>query len=204
MKFLLIKLSDLSIVQEYDADEATKYGGPWGNGALHATLEVPGALDHRTHDITEVVLGESQVEADIDFDCKHIYSDMMGPQATKYFKFVEDAGKVTSVADADTKAALKVAKDAKAAKGKAFKELCDEILHIIGGHNHDNSLDAVQINAIKTANPEAFDALSSGMPFTAKPFIDAITPDAVVTQEELDHVALAYEEFAVSHPDLVP
>lgn len=204
-KFLLVKLSDLSVIQNYDAEEATIYGGPWGDGSQHASLEVPEGIDYRTHDITEVTLAEGQVEADIDFDCKHSYSGHMGGSFVKYFKFVENAGLVTSVAAEDAAEAIRVAKEEKARKGQALKVLADKILHIIAGHNHDNGLDATQIAGLKTSHTEAFAALSDGMPYTAKSFIDDITPDGtLITQDELDHVALEYAEFAIANPSLVP
>lgn len=126
-------------------------------------------------------------------------------QETKHLKFDVDGTTVIEDTDAADTATLREAALAKAEKGRKYKDLASLVLHIIGGHNVDNGLDATQIASIKTSHPEAFAALSDGQPFTAKPFIDAITPDGtIITQEELDHVAEAYAMFAETDPDLVP
>ncbi len=100
---------------------------------------------------------------------------------------------------------LRAAKEEKARKGSLKKALADKILAIIAGHNEDNGLDATQIASIKASNPEVMELLSTGMPMTAKPLIEAITPDGtIITQDELDHVALEYADFAKANPDLIP
>lgn len=118
-----------------------------------------------------------------------------------------DTDELTLIEDTDEndKIALRAAVLAKAEKGRKFKELADRILFIIAGHNIDNNLDISQIASIKASNPEALTLLSDGQPYSAKAYIDAITPDEVViTQEELDHVAEAYAMFAEENPDLLP
>ena len=201
-RFLLVKLEDLSVTQNYEAEEATLFGGPWGAPYLHATMEVPSGVDYRTHDVVEVVLSEGQSEVDIDFDCRHSYNMMMEPTPiVKYFKFVENATLVTEIATSDATAVTKASKDAMALLGNSKKKLADTILAIIAGHNETNGLDTAQIESIKADYPVAMDLLATGMPITAKPLIEAIVPDGVIiTQDELDHVALEYAEFELNHP----
>ena len=195
-KFLIVNLSDKSIASNYDAEEATIYGGPWGDSSQFATMEVPVGIDYRTHNIVEVVLAEGALEETITFDIKHISTDMMMGAFTKYFKFVEDATKLADITASDEAAALKEAKDAMVVVGAAKKALADRILAIIAGHNETNGLDATQIASIETSHPEILALLQKGMPITAQPLIAVITPDGIViTQLELDHVALEYAEF---------
>ncbi len=106
-RFVLIQLSDRSRVQNYEADEVTVYGGPWGDSTQHASLEVPEGIDYRTHDINEVTLTGEQTEDDIDFDCKHTIQDSMGSGETyKYFKFVSNSSLVDSILAEDREVTL--------------------------------------------------------------------------------------------------
>lgn len=197
MKYLIVKLSDFSVISQYESEEQINYGGEWGNKALYANVLVPEGIDHRTHDIVE--------SDENDYDYIHEYSDFINGEVVKYFKFILNETKLADVAAADAAQAAKEAKNTIAEKGKLYKELTDKVLYIIAGHNMLNALDATQIESLKTNHSVLFAALSSGMPYTAKTIIDTIEPDGVlITQEELDHVALEYAEFAEAYPDLVP
>ena len=99
------------------------------------------------------------------------------------------------------KTSLRIAKEEIAKKGFLKKKLADKILAIIAGHNEKNGLDASQIASLEQRYPEILSLLQKGMPMTAKPLIEGISPDGVViTQEELDHVALEYEDFLEENP----
>lgn len=125
-------------------------------------------------------------------------------QDKKYLKL--DVDEITLIEDADavSKKALRDTLQEKERKGELFKALANKILHIIAGHNYDNSLDTAQILQMKTDHPEALGLLSDGQPFSAKSFIDVIVPDGtIITQEELDHVAEAYVMFSEENPDII-
>ena len=197
-RFLIVDLSDLSTASNYEAETMTQYGGPYGSSSLYMNIEVPVGVDYRTHDIAEVTLPEGDLEETIVYDVKHESNDMMMGAFTKYFKFVENATKLADVTASDEAATLKEAKDAILVVGESKKKLAERILAIIAGHNETNGLDAAQILSIEASYPEVLALLQKGMPITAQPLIAAIVPDGtVITQLELDHVALEYAEFSV-------
>lgn len=200
-KYVLYDIANAVFHNYYEATEKRVYGGDWGDGSKHVHAEIPDGIDYRKCDLVSVPLGDGQTEDDIIFDYKHSYSTMIGTVVT-YYKFEVNATKEAAVDAEDAAAALKAAKDAKALKGKILNDLAVRIYNIISGHAYDDNLTAVQIATLKSTYPEAFQALSEGQPITAKTYIDSITPDGIITQDVLDHVALEYTEFYANYPSL--
>ena len=88
-------------------------------------------------------------------------------------------------------------------KGRVLRELSQDILKITAGYCLENSLTPDQVSSLRTNNASIFDLLNASTPITAKPLIDAISPDGtIVKQELLDSINLEYTGYYAKYPDI--
>ena len=201
-KFILFDLENSKFHNEYEEDEKKVFGGPWGDESKHVHLPLSDGIDYRKYDLIEVIIPDGQTEDDIVFDYKCTYNDNFN-QVVKYYRFEVNTSKSNDIDAQDALQALKDAKNAKKIKGKAIKELCNDLLGIVAGHVRENNLTAEQLTQLKTDNADIFTLLKDTSPITAKPLIDALVVDGtLITQELYDDLQLEYTEFNEMYPDI--
>ena len=200
--FILYDLAESKFHNEYPADEKTVFGGPWGDESKHVHLPIPDGVDYRKCNLIEVVLIPPNTEDDIDFDYKCEYTSNF-ESFTKYYKFEEDAGKSTSVDEADALVAQKEAKNNKKNKGTVLKQLCLNLMDIITGHAIDNGLTGEQMEQVEDDNSVLYKHLKAGRGKPARNRIDALVADGtLITQDMLDDLQLEITEFEEANPTI--
>lgn len=140
---------------------------------------------------------EIQEDESILYACKKILGYEIRPTGRK--TLVNDPIKLANleaiqVVEQEAQAARALL-EAKAAKGKADREICLKVLDLIAGFNLDRDLTIEDITALQTllGQPEA--VLRAGRPGLAAILIDAVVPDNnLVTQEMKDASIMLLQE----------
>lgn len=92
----------------------------------------------------------------------------------------------------DAKQASDVAKETRKTLGANARLICAEVLDIVAGYNIERSATAAEKDAMEVTYGPILQALSVNRPMKAKPLIEAIPVDAVVTQEMKDEILEVY------------
>lgn len=80
------------------------------------------------------------------------------------------------------------------ARGQKVRELSQSILDVVAGHNLETLKTSEDIATMKATFGTIQELLMANQPFTAKPLIQALTPDALVTAELLSEVLAEYDK----------
>ena len=71
------------------------------------------------------------------------------------------------------------------AVGEKITDLCNSLSKMVVGYNYTRSLTALQIEEMTTTFSPIVTLVEGKRPFSAKPLIEAITPDGVVITEQM-------------------
>jgi len=80
-------------------------------------------------------------------------------------------------------------------RGKLIKELCQSVLLYITGKNDVSGTSPEDIDTMVANNAALLTHLANNRHNSAKTLIDAITPDALITQLDLDNVQKMYDSY---------
>lgn len=140
----------------------------------------PAVFDEAGNVITEAVLADQPSTRTVELEPEY---KVLPPQATYVIE------------DITAESQLKNSIEQKIKLGKNVRKLSQDVLALIAGWNLDRNLTVEQITEIETTFTDIQKLLMSERPFSAKPLIDAITPDGtLVTQEMIDQVNHLYQE----------
>ena len=84
------------------------------------------------------------------------------------------------------------AREARMRQGKFVRTLCSNIMDTIIGFNMESGRTSEEINSLKATFADIFALLKDYQPFQAKPLIEAITVDEVITQQMKDEILEHY------------
>jgi hypothetical protein len=99
----------------------------------------------------------------------------------------------SAAASFDQKQTAITLRESRRAQGKAAREICLEVLDIIGGHNIENGTTGAALDSMTTTYADLLAALQNNRPMKAKSLILAVVPDGtLVTQAMKDDVLAAY------------
>ena len=97
-----------------------------------------------------------------------------------------------TITDITEETNIKLAKEARQSNGKLVRSICDSILNAIIGFNMEGEKTSEEINAMKITFADILALLQVFQPFQAKPLIEAIVVDEIVTQEMKDEILSFY------------
>lgn len=80
-------------------------------------------------------------------------------------------------------------------RGKLIKELCQSVLLYITGKNDASGVSSEDIDTLVATHGQLLAALSNNRHNSAKVLIDAITPDALITELDLNNVQKMYDAY---------
>jgi len=88
-------------------------------------------------------------------------------------------------------------------RGLLIKELCQSILLYITGKNDASGMSSANIDSLIANHASLLAALSQNRHNTAKSLIDAIVPDALIEQKDLDSVNMIYDSYMTKISEVV-
>lgn len=80
-------------------------------------------------------------------------------------------------------------------RGLLIRQLCDSVINYISGKNDSSSLTEQQVTDFVAAHSSILQLLSANRHNSAKAAIQAITPDAFITQADKDAVLAIYSNY---------
>lgn len=116
--------------------------------------------------------------------------EVVDQHGEKYYEYFLNADYEYETIDITEEHDVEQARERRLTSGRLVHNVCSDILALILGFNLERNLTAAQITEMEETFSTINALLQSDRPFSARPLIEAITPDSVLITEEMKSVIL--------------